>query len=52
MVVAGIVLVLSMFTLPQLDLSTADFVWQALLHAIYGLLLMAGFYFGWPANSD
>ena len=52
MVVGGLILVSSMFTIPRSDLSTADFIWQALLHAVYGLLMMAGFYFGWPSGQD
>lgn len=49
--VATLVLVVSMASLGQVDLSTADVIWQGLLHAVFGLLLVIGFYVGWPRGD-
>ena len=47
-VVAAVMLVASFGVLGPLFLSTADLIWQALLHSVFGLLMIIGFYVGWP----
>lgn len=47
--VTAAVVFLGSFTIPaQLDLETSDLVWQAVLHSVFSLLLIVGFYVGWP----
>lgn len=47
-VVAILVLGLSVFLVYQLDLDTATVIWQLILHLVFGLLLMGGFWLSWP----
>ena len=47
-VVAAVVLVASFGLLGPLELNTSDLIWQALLHSVFGLLMIIGFYVGWP----
>ena len=50
-VVAAVVLVASFGSLGLLELSTSDIIWQALLHGVFGLLVIIGFYVGWPESD-
>ena len=47
-VIAAVVLVASFAVLGPLRLNTSDLIWQALLHSVFGLLVIIGFYVGWP----
>lgn len=47
-IVALVVLGASIFSVFGLNLDPADIIWQSLLHAVFGLLLIVGFYVGWP----
>lgn len=35
----------------QLGLANANLAWQAVLYAVFGLLLIIGFYVGWPPRN-
>ena len=47
-VIAFVVLVASLVAVFGLELPAADLGWQALLHSVFGLLLIVGFYVAWP----
>ena len=47
-IVAFVVLASSILTVFGLQLTTADLIWQTVLHGIFGLLLIIGFYVAWP----
>ena len=51
-IVALVVLGASIISVFGLDLAAGDLIWQALLHAVFGLLIIVGFYVGWPERHD
>ncbi len=51
--VVAILVYLAMFgPLSQLELTGSDFVWQAILHSVYAILLIVGFWVGWPQSAQ
>jgi len=50
--IASLVFLGSFSLLAQFDLGTGDLIWQALLHSVFGLLLIIGFYVGWPDQTS
>ncbi len=39
-------------SLSQLELTGGDLVWQAILHSVYAILLIVGFWVGWPQTAQ
>ena len=51
--VIAIAVYLAMFgLLSQLELTGGDLVWQAILHSVYAILLIVGFWVGWPQSAE
>lgn len=51
--VIAIAIYLTMFgPLSQLGLMGGDLVWQAILHSVYAILLIVGFWVGWPETAQ
>lgn len=46
--VALVVLIASIASFTQLDLDTAGTIWQGALHAVFGLIVIVGFWVTWP----
>ena len=38
--------------LSRLELTGGDFVWQASLHSVFAILLIVGFWVGWPQSAE